>query len=147
MENELPVRIDALEMIKEAGWHALQATTPLMRSPSWPDPQRRCILSHTNVPGAMDGLELAQRASKCCCGSGRRLLPTSAVPPEGGNRDTGDFSDRRHVAFRYDLLPFHVWAKLGAGRRATLGANPILEVAEPAGVSSLVGWPRTRLFI
>jgi CheY-like chemotaxis protein len=90
VEDEPLVRLNAAEMIEEAGWRALQASNSAEALHVLDkEPRVDVLFTDINMPGEMDGLELASCVHRLhphielVVTSGKRGLADSALPDDG----------------------------------------------------------------
>lgn len=90
VEDEPLVRLNAAEMIETAGWRALQASNSaealhLLKK----EPRVDVLFTDINMPGEMDGLELASCVHQLhphielVVTSGKRALSDTVLPDDG----------------------------------------------------------------
>lgn len=90
VEDEMLIRLNAVEMIADAGWNTLEASNSaeallVLEEHSNVD----VLFTDINMPGDMDGLELAQMVHKrrpnigLVVTSGKRFLPDIILPDQG----------------------------------------------------------------
>ena len=90
VEDEWLVRLNAVEMVQEAGWNALEAENSAEALKVLFDhPEVDVLFADINMPGEMDGLELASCVHQqhphveLVITSGKRALADDALPDAG----------------------------------------------------------------
>lgn len=90
VEDEPLIRLFAVEMIQEAGWLAIEAADASEALASLSsEPNVHVLFTDINMPGEMDGLQLADHVHRLhpnihlVITSGKRVLADSALPDDG----------------------------------------------------------------
>ena len=90
VEDETLIRWNAVEIIFDAGWEAIEAANgeeALERLSSHPDVS--LLFTDVNMPGSLDGVELAKRVHRShphmhiVISSGRGAVPPTEIPDDG----------------------------------------------------------------
>ncbi len=114
VDDEPLVLMNAVEMIEDAGWSALEAANSAEALKVLGDhPQIDVLFTDINMPGDMDGLELAACVHKLrphvhlVITSGKRILADCTLP------DDGTFLPK---PYGYDQVIGVIGSKLGPAR-------------------------------
>jgi DNA-binding NtrC family response regulator len=90
VEDEVFIRWNAVEIVQEAGWRAVEAANSEEALVALAEhPSVEVLFIDVNMPGAFDGLELARQVHRThphiqiVVTSGKRAIPTSEIPDDG----------------------------------------------------------------